>query len=111
MKYLNERGIEIVKRGEPKEIVDDDDILSSVAGAWIGHKEAIRAVIQSRCDKLREKLIFTDEPYETVVTRQSLAELAGLLEDFELLHAEFENREKQKGGTQVTEEKGNGSEG
>lgn len=94
--YLNNRGIVIGDRGENLEISKDNDLLSSVAGAWTSNKEAITAVIQARCDILREKLIFSDQPFETPVTRQALVELGGILEDFEKLQAEFDNREKGK---------------
>lgn len=95
-KYLNARGIEIIKRDKPLEITEDEALLVDVAGAWTANKEAIRAVIQARCDKLREKLIVTDMPFEVPVTRQALVELSGILQDFETIHAEFAKREAGK---------------
>lgn len=96
MQYLNARGIEIIDRNEPLKIVDNAEMLADVAGLWKSHKGTITAVIQARCDKLREKLIFSDQPFEIPVTRQALVELAGILEDFENIQAEFENRDKGK---------------
>lgn len=96
MEYLNARSIEIINRKKPLEITEDEALLVDVAGAWTANKEAIRAVIQARCDKLREKLIFSDQPFEIPVTRQALMELGGILEDFENIHTEFSKREKDK---------------
>lgn len=94
--YLNARGIEIINRDKPLEITEDEALLVDVAGAWTANKEAIKAVIQARCDKLREKLIVTDIPFEIPVTRQALIELGGILQDFENIHAEFVKREEDK---------------
>lgn len=96
LEYLNARGLEIIKRDKPLEITETEEMLTDVAGVWISGKEAIRLVIQARCDKLREKLICTDMPFETPITRQVLVELGGILEDFENIHAEFINRDKAK---------------
>lgn len=94
--YLNKRGIEITKRRKPLEITENEEMLVDVAGVWTASKEAIRLVVQARCDILRNKLIFTDEPYEIMITRQALVELAGILEDFENIHTEFTKRDTEK---------------
>ncbi len=104
MEYLNARGIEIIKRKKPLEITETEELLVDVAGAWTTSQDAIVTVIQARCDVLREKLIATDMPFETPVTRQCLLELAGILEDFENIHAEFQKREQSKENTEVKPE-------
>lgn len=95
-KYLYNRGIEISGRQKPLEISEDADLLTRVAGAWTSDKEAIQAVVRARIDVLREKIICTALPQEVVVIRDSMIELAGILEDFEKIHAEFTEREKNK---------------
>ncbi len=109
--YLANRGIEIGNRAKPMEITESEEDLARVAGSWTSNADEIRLVVQARCDKLREKLILTDMPFETPVTRQCLAELGGLLEDFENINAEHLTREKNKGGTKVTTSKAKPTEG
>lgn len=94
--YLVNRGTEIKKRGDLLEITKHDDLLADVAGTWKSSRVAIKAVIQARCDVLTKKLIYDDHPYEVLVTRELIAELNGVLEDFEILHTEFEKRQKNK---------------
>ncbi len=96
MKYLANRGIEIIKRAKPLEITENEEMLANVAGCWSANADEIRCVVQARCDKLREKLIATDMPYETPVTRNALLEIAGILEDFERIETEFKARDKDK---------------
>lgn len=96
MDYLNNRGIKIIKRDKPLEITENEEQLANVAGCWTANADEIRLVFQARCDKLREKLIFTDMPYETPVTRNALMELGGILEDFERIEAEFKQRSEDK---------------
>lgn len=98
MKYLNARGIEIINRQKPLEITDSEDLLSDVAGVWKTSREAVTAVIQARCDIITNKLVFNSLPYDTVILRQSLLELTGILEDFENMSHEFNNREKSRKG-------------
>lgn len=105
-KYLLNRGIEIIKRDKPLEITESEELLVDVAGAWKSNQEAIRAVIQARCDKIRTKILMTDMPVEVPVSRQCLVELAGILQDFENISTEFGKREKNKGGTEVVETTG-----
>jgi len=95
-RYLYNRGIEITGRQKPLEISEDAELLNAVAGAWTSDKEAIQAVVRARIDVLREKLICTALPQEVVVLRNAMVELAGILEDFENIHAEFSEREKNK---------------
>lgn len=106
--YLATRNLEIAERERPLEITEDAEMLANVAGVWKGSQNEIRLVIQARCDKLREKLIATDLPYETIVSRQCLVELGGILEDFENIFNEFSKREEGKGagGTEEEPEKG-----
>jgi hypothetical protein len=98
MEYLNTRGVEITKRRKPIEITEDEGMLHDVAGVWKEGKDEIRLVVQARCDQIREKLIFSCQPYEVAILRQALVELAGILHDFEKINAEFGKREKDKDG-------------
>lgn len=98
MKYLNARGIEVINRQKPLEITNSEELLAEVAGIWRTSKEALKAVIQARCDIITNKLIFESLPYETVILRQALLELSGILEDFENIFQEFNNREKSREG-------------
>ncbi len=95
IKYLNARGIEIINRQKPLEITNDEELLSDVAGIWKTTREAVTAVIQARCDIIVNQLIYKALPYETVVLRQALIELGGILEDFENIFQEFNNREEE----------------
>ncbi len=97
LEYLNTRGIERVDRDNPLEITKDEQMLTDVAGVWKASKDEITKVIQARCDKLEIKLIETDMPFETPVTRQVLVELGGILEDFENISAESERRKNSSG--------------
>ncbi len=81
--YLLNRGVDIMDRAKPLEIINDKELLTRVAGAWSANKDEIRLVVRARCEKLRHQLIFTALPQETVVLRQALAEVAGILDDFE----------------------------
>ena len=96
LEYLNTRGIEITKRRKPIEITEDEGMLADVAGVWKEGKDEIRLVVQARCDQIREKLIVNCHPYEVTVWRQALMELAGILQDFEIIYGEFGSREKGK---------------
>ena len=99
--YLNNRGVIILERKNPLEITENEQLLAEVAGAWESNQQAIRAVVQARCDVLREKILISDIPYEVPVSRQALIELAGILQDFENMHTEYSKRkeDEEKGKT------------
>jgi hypothetical protein len=87
--YLLNRGLNINDRAKPLEITDDKKLLTEVAGAWSANKEAIRLVVRARCDKIREDMIFNTLPHETIVKREALMELAGILHDFENISEKY----------------------
>lgn len=95
-KYLYRRGFDLVERQKLVEITEDNEQLASVAGTWKSSKDDIKLVVRARLDVLRRHLLFSSLPQETPVIRQCMAEVAGILEDFEILHGEFEQRKKQK---------------
>jgi len=82
-KYLLERGVNITSNDLDPKITEDTVLLGKVAGAWKTNKEEITAVIQARMNRIREDLILNCIPQETVVLRQVLVELAGIIDDFE----------------------------
>lgn len=87
--YLLNRGLEIRLRDKPLEIINDKKLLTEVAGAWSANKKAIKAVIQARVDVIGLDLALRTVPHETIVKREALAELAGILEDFENISEKY----------------------
>lgn len=88
-------GVTSAKAGE--EITLDDDLLSQVGGVWENNNKALKAVIAGRIKPLIFELLFRDEPQEVMVTRQSIMNLIGILNDFEKLHGEAILRGENKG--------------
>jgi hypothetical protein len=79
------------------DITLDDDLLSQVGGVWENNNKALKAVIAGRIKPLIFELLFRDEPQEVMVTRQSIMNLIGVLNDFEKLHGEAIKRGENKG--------------
>lgn len=92
--YLLNRKVDI-SQFKP-DITEDADSLSAAATAWTSSEKGIRAVIEHRMQKVREEMIFTCQPYETSIKRDILAELATLIEDFEMCAAESKKRAEQR---------------
>lgn len=78
------------------DILDDTELLSKSASAWTKEQEGIRATIENRMQKIREQLIFSATPYETLPKREALAELAALLSDFEANKQESAKRAEKR---------------
>src|SRR4051812_10146397 len=81
--YLLDRELQEPDRDIDREILETPDLLAKAATAWSHGKEGIRLVVRSRLMKIRQELLFKAVPQEVMVLRQSLVELAALLDDFE----------------------------
>ncbi len=77
------------------EILEDDNVLTSVSGVWGSHHETITKVIQQRVNAIAKRLIADTIPEETIVLRQSLVELSAILDDFKGYADEMERRSKK----------------
>lgn len=94
-KYLLETAVYDPAHALSDEILDQDELLGSVAQAWTTNGDAIRAVVRQRLSKIRTALVMTATPYEVLPLRQALVEVAAILEDFERYTAEADARHKQ----------------
>lgn len=107
-KYLTERGLfepgELVKAiaqgGKEvligQEILNDDEVLARVAGAWQSNYSAIEAVIKARIYAIVVEMVMSAYPQEVIVLRQSMVEIAKILEDFKKYNEEHLRREEAK---------------
>src|SRR3990167_879729 len=79
-----------------EDILKNDELLGQVAGAWEQFRPAIEAVLAARVMPMIVQLIMTAPPEETIVIRQSLVEVASLVDDFTKYHSEHIRRKEQK---------------
>lgn len=95
-KYLLERELSIPHTDLDAEILSSPEKLQCVAGVWVGEgKKGIKLAVEARIMKLREEIELRAPPQEVIVLRQSIVDLASLLEDFENYAQENERRIKE----------------
>lgn len=87
-----------------EEVLNNDELLTKCAGIYQDNQKTLEAVIRSRMFPLIVELVLSAEPQETIVIRQSILELAGLLDDFKKYHEEFLRRKEVKNRTNITSE-------
>jgi len=90
--FLKKRGLDLSTPKTP--IVDNTEKLEQAAEAWSTHESGIRAVIEERINEVRTELLLDAMPEEVIVLRQSLVELAKVLDQFIICTAEVERRKK-----------------
>lgn len=107
-KYLIERGLfqptDVVKAimsGQKEvpvgeEILNDDDLLARVAGMYQTNRSALEAVVRARIYPLVMELVMRAYPQETIVLRQSILEIASILDDFKKYSDEYNRRQNNK---------------
>lgn len=112
-KYLVERGLfeptDVVKAivsgkqevpvGE--EILNNDDLLGQCAGMYQNNQRALEAVIRARILPLVVELVMRAYPQETIVIRQSILEVAKILDDFKKYSDEYTRRSEIKNRPEV----------
>lgn len=91
--YLISRGLYDPKQDTKKEILENEALLSAIAGAWNNDKEAIQTVVRARLDVIRDTLLLEAVPQEVMVLRQALLEVAAILTDFESYYEEYQRRQ------------------
>lgn len=106
--YLTKRGlfeptkvIKAVMSGQKEvpvgdEILNDSDMLAKVAGMWQSNQPVLEAVIRARIYPILVDLTMSAFPQETIVLRQSILELAEVLNDFKRYNDEHIRREQTK---------------
>lgn len=107
-KYLLERGLfepaDVVKAlvsGQEsipigEEILNNDELLAQCAGMYQNNRKALEAVIKARILPLVIELVMKAQPQETIVIRQSIIDIAAILEDFRKYNEEYMRREAGK---------------
>ncbi len=92
--YLLERGIDI----KPSELEDDiilenDALLEEVVGVWEGHSGAIKQVLKNRINTIALRIL-NDNGFNSIVYKQAMVEVAGIITDFEKYSGELAHRKK-----------------
>lgn len=95
--YLYKRGLSLDPQTVDEDLVLTEELLTKeVSDIWVGHKNAITAVVQSRINAIAKYLLHTAIPQEVTVLRQSIVELGAIITDFETYHAEVLRRDSKK---------------
>ena len=118
-RYLTERGLfeptDVVKaivsgrKDVPvgEEILGNEELLAQCAGIYQNNYKTLEAVIRARIYPLVIELVMRAYPQETIVIRQSILEIAAILDDFKKYSDEYTRRTEIKnrgggGGTPAT---------
>ena len=92
--YLRTRGLNL----DPT-TVDEDLVLletgltKEVSDLWVGHSNAIKAVLQARVNSIAKVILEKAIPEEVGVLRQALVEIGAIVTDFESYVAEQKRRD------------------
>lgn len=92
--YLLQRGLDLdpinIEQGDP--ILANDDLLREVAEMWNSHRRAVVAVLQVRVHSIGRELLIKAIPQETIVLRQSIAEVGKIVDYFDKCASEWNKR-------------------
>lgn len=106
-KYLIERGLfqptDLVKsivsgkKDVPvgEEILNNEELLAQCAGMYQNNQRALEAVIRARILPLVLELVLRAYPQETIVLRQSILEIAAILDDLKKYNDEYTRRKEK----------------
>jgi len=94
--YLRTRGLNLDPQTVDEDLVlTEEGLTKEVSDIWLGHKNAVVAVIQARVNALARTLLTKALPEEVLVLRQSMVELGAIIGDFERYHAEAQRRDNK----------------
>jgi len=92
-KYLFEREL---TEDKFKGKLDSLEELQKVATLWNNNKDTIKLMVLKKIEVIKNRIVYDAVPQETIVLRQSIVELAGLLDDFESCTSQIENINNNK---------------
>lgn len=98
-KYLLEMGLFDPERDLDSTILDNDELLSSVAALWDQYEKIIRLMIKARVERIRTEIIEKAHPVEVMPLRQAIVEVSALAGDFIRYAAEYKRRTAPKEST------------
>lgn len=90
--YLIRRGLVKPNEDMNETLLGNDEFLAEIAGIWEGHPHALKAIIQARVHKVTAELVQEATPYEVIILRQAMVEVAALYDDFERYAQEYRRR-------------------
>lgn len=94
--FLLKRKIDLTKQPiTADEIKSDKLMLAKVGGLLNDNGDVLRLIIEARIDVIRAELLMRATPYETIVLRQAIVEVALLLDDIEGYQAASDNLKKE----------------
>lgn len=94
--FLLKRKIDLNKNPiTSTEIKSDKVMLAKVGSLLNDHGDVLRLIIEARLAPIREELIMTATPYETLPLRQALVEVALLLDDIAGYQTASDNLKKE----------------
>jgi hypothetical protein len=97
--YMMKRGLNEPESQPMKEkILENEELVASIAGTWRTNKDAITAVVLARIMQNKQELVERAIPEEVLILRQIFMELEAVLKDFEDYALEQERREKSAKG-------------
>ena len=99
--YLLSQNVDIT--AHKVEITLDEERLHKAAKAWTSEEEGIRAVVENRMQKIRDRILLRAKPQELLVLREALVELAHIFDDFSTCTAEVARRAEEKRETEGEE--------
>lgn len=110
-KYLITRGlidpqdmVAQIKENADDPILENDALLAEVAGMFMGHEEAIKAILNARIKPIVKELVMTATPAEVMVLRQAMVEVAYIYDVMEKYATEYARRKKEaEGNTKASE--------
>lgn len=105
-KYLITRGIVKPNEDMNEALLANDEFLAEIAGMFEGHPRALLAIIQARVHKITKELVQEATPYEVIILRQAMVEVAALYDDFERYAQEYRRRKPHDEGSAVESEEG-----
>jgi len=109
--YLIRRGLVKPSEDMNEALLNSEEFLAEIAGIWEGHKPAIEALIKARLYPIERELVQEATPYEVMILRQSMLEVAFLYDDFERYTQEYHRRKKPAPEEGVELEQGQQPEG
>jgi hypothetical protein len=93
--YLRQRGLYMSFEEENDPVFEaEDETLNRLATVWNTYKDDITLLINRKINQMKEELLMKARPEEVIVIRQSMVDMASLLDDFEKISQEMEKRVK-----------------